>query len=297
MIEIATVPRDINELNKLKVGQIIRLASQLHLLDNDDNDQAFKTLPPEGKVAAVYNALLEHDARGGPVQPMTAPPQGAIPQQPQYQPPPQAQMTQPQYPQQPPYAPPMAPPPQQMPQQQMQQQPQYPGYSPPVPPAVQQAAQPQYAPQPQYQPPQAPPPQQAYPPPPMQQQPQYQQAPQVQQQAYPPPPPPQQPPVAQRQPQTGSDPSNQGSSVVSALTDVVNQVLAGQGLLGRSLANVGAMVTASSDVNRCLVQILVAMSEQMGMDADDLAKVIKHQDPSTVDKLLTKMGVGVGGGK
>lgn len=291
MIEIATVPRDINELNKLKVGQIIRLASQLHLLDSDDNDQAFKILPPEGKVAAVYNALLEHDARGGPVQPMTAPPQGAIPQQPQYQPPPQAQMTQPQYPQQPPYAPPMAPPP----PQQMQQQ-AYPNYSPPVPPAVQQqGAQPQHAPPAQYQPPQAPPPQ-AYPPPP-----QYQQAPQVQQQAYPPPPPqappPQQPPVAQRQPQTGSDPSNQGSSVVSALTDVVNQVLAGQGLLGRSLANVGAMVTASSDVNRCLVQILVAMSEQMGMDADDLAKVIKHQDPSTVDKLLTKMGVGVGGGK
>jgi hypothetical protein len=134
----------------------------------------------------------------------------------------------------------------------------------------------------------------------MQQQPQYQQAPQVQQ-AYPPPPPqappPQQPPVAQRQPQTGSDPNNQGSTVVNALTDVVNQVLAGQSLLGRSLANVGAMVTASSEVNRCLVQILVAMSEQMGMDADDLAKVIKHQDPSTVDKLLTKMGVGMGGGK
>lgn len=292
MIEIATVPRDINELNKLKVGQIIRLASQLHLLDSDDNDQAFKTLPPEGKVAAVYNALLEHDARGGQVQPMTAPPQGAIPQQPQYQPPPQAQMTQPQ----PQYQPPMAPPP----QQQLPQQQAYPGYPPPVPPAVQQQqAAPQYAPQPQYQPPQAPPPQ-AYPPPPMQQQPQYQQAPQVQQ-AYPPPPPqappPQQPPVAQRQPQTGSDPNNQGSTVVNALTDVVNQVLAGQSLLGRSLANVGAMVTASSEVNRCLVQILVAMSEQMGMDADDLAKVIKHQDPSTVDKLLTKMGVGMGGGK
>ena len=287
-VTLATAPRNVDELKKLKFGQLIKLASNLHLLDNEDNDQSFKSLTPEGKAMSVYNALLEFDARGGQAQPMTPPPQAAISQQPQYQqppPPPPQQMSQQPYQPQPQYAPPVAPPPpQQMPQQA------YPNYAPPVPPAVQQQA---YAPPPQYQPPVAPPPQQAYPP---------QQYQQPQQQAYPPPPqvtppPPQQPAPAQRQPQTGSDPSNQGGSVVSTLTQVVSQVLAGQELIGRSLGNIGSMVTASSDMNRCLLQILVAMSEQMGMDANDLTNVIKHQDPSTVDKLLTKLGVGVGGGK
>lgn len=252
MVTVDNAPRDMQGLLQLKRGVRSRLAAQVGIITNDQQELAFQLAPDEESSQALLAALQAIDASGGaPLQQLSPQPQpmSSQPQMPMQQ----QQMPFPQQgaqlqlaPVQPQVMPPLQPPQQmQYPPQQVQQpqyqQPQqmtpqgYPMQMPQVVPP-QQMMQPQYAQQPMYQPPQQvqqplmqqmQPQQVQYPPPqypPQQVPPQAPQAPQQAPMMLPPvqmPQAPQQPqvtPPAQAQqapvraPATKADPTNAGES-------------------------------------------------------------------------------------
>jgi hypothetical protein len=107
-------------------------------------------------------------------------------------------------------------------------------------------------------------------------------------------PPPQAAPLPQRQPQTGSDPGNQGANVAQQLSTILTQVLEGQALLGTGLTSLGKAVTGVSTVQRSILQLLLILLEQQGVDEATLSALLKDQDPAIADKLLARMGAGGG---
>jgi hypothetical protein len=298
-VSISTVPRDVAELQKLKRSQLIRLAIQLHLLDDDKMDQAFKSMNPDQQAVEVCNALIAYDQGGGaqapqaqPQMQVTAPQQQPPMQQQPVQPPPQQMAPPPQFQApvppgaqvQPPMTP--QPPPQQQPPQQYQ------APQAPQPPPQQQ----QYQAPPQYQMPQQPQFQAPVPPQPpavsmpqQQQQQQYQapQAPMV------PSPPPQQPPQPERQPLTASDPGNAGAgqaAPMGQLVTILGQLVEMSKAIGKGVDTIGRGLNGGVQLQRVQLQVLLVLCEQQGIDADDLAKLVSYQDADAVEKFISKLG-------
>lgn len=316
MVSKSTVPRDLNELKNLNRSQLVRLALQLGLLDDDAKDQAFKVMTQEQQAQEVLNALLAFDAAGGAPQQVAPPPQpmqGEVPpgymQQPQ-QPPPQYQQPQYQQPPQQQYAPPpaaqpmppqaapppLAPPPQVAPPM---PPPMPPPQAPHPPPNAGPPAPPPTAPQAPY----APPPPQpmapgGYPMPPQPApQPQYQAPPPQMAAPVPPPPPmapPQQPPpqmppqAPMRQPQTASDPSNAGAG--QGVADTMKQLVNVLGQLNQNTGEIATTSRASVTIQRVILKVLLTLAEQQGISSEDLAKLVRLQDDQEVEKFVGALG-------
>lgn len=300
----STFPRDINELQKLNRAQLVRLAVQLGLLDDDVKNQTFKVMTQDQMAQEVLNALQAMDAAGGTPN-QVAPPMPAQPAQ-QYPPqqyPPQQYQQQPYQQQYPQPVQPLAPPPQVAPPVPPPPQPQQMPGGPPVPPPTAPMPGPtaQYAapipggyPMPQQQaapwapvaPPQPQPPSPMVPP--MNLAP-YPQPTMPGAGGYPPPAAPQAPPAqTMRQPQTTSDPTNAGASQGSSET--MRSLVGILGEMNRGVSQIGVEIRGSVTIQRIILKTLLGIAEQQGISAEDMAKLVRLQDDQEVEKFVQALG-------
>lgn len=257
MLSVDNAPRDVNALMQLKRGVIYRLALQLSMFKREEEEKGFLGETTENQVQALSAALAAYDAeRGGNGQvpsmgQPSIPPNGAPQQM-------QMPLQQPQM-GQPPQAFPQMPQVQPPPQQNFQQQP------------------------PQMQMPQG--------------HPQMPQVPQMAQQAPPQIPPqnfqPQQAPPA-RQPQTITDPNNMGAQqsragVTPAAVGnpaVLQQISATLEKTNKWLEEVHAQQLGNTRLLSVLLGMQLQLFEQQGLDADQLAKLMKASGPNAVADFL-----------
>jgi hypothetical protein len=294
MVSIANAPRDAAQLAQCTRRQLYMLATNLHLLVDQDNEETFLAQSQEVQANTVLQGLLAYDASGGagvavqaapapapvaaappPPQQVVAPPPAAQPAQ-YAAPPPQAAVAPPPataVAAPPPAATPAAPPPVAPPQAPG-------GYAAPPPAAV-----PQPPPQAVVQPPPpaapAPPPMGVPAPPPA---------------ATPAAPPAAAPPVM-RQPQTASDPANTGAgSQLGQLTSALVKLQKGLEILGGGLTGVSKQVNSGVLVQKTILQVLLTMAELQGVTPETLVKQVKLGDPEAVEKFIAALGTQQGKG-
>jgi len=311
-VEITTknAPRDANELKKdppYTRGILFRIATQLQLFQNDQEEAAFLGQPQPVMADVVAVALQRFDAAGGG-QPaaVTTPgaqiPVGAAPQMappeapvaPAYQQPP----PQPAY-QQPPVAPayqqpPPAPQPAYAPQVPQMVQPTIPGaptpqvvapppQAPIQPPAAQPTAPPQMtppqlgAPPPMMAPPMAPPPAPAP------------QMPQMPQMAAPPP-----------TPVTAGDSGGAAPELLTVLRTLAEKQGTGNKALATLVEAYKLNNSVQQEVHKDLLgvarmlklslQLQLAQLEQQGFNASTVVNLLRAQDPQMVEGVLAALG-------
>lgn len=299
MITPQNAPRTIPELLQLKRGVRFRLGLQISMFADDTAEQAFLGESDQNQAQALAAALANFDAQqGGGQAPMAnhQPPQMAaqpmqqqqlqIPlQQPQA---PQAMPQQPTMPQQPqmPLQAPQQPQQPQMPQMPMQPaMPQMPAVQPPpAAPQQPQMQMPAQAPPPQMQQPQV-----AVQPPQMPQMPMQPQMPSMARPVMP-----TQPQMPTRQPQTASDPTNagaNGSAPQQAMggqhAKVLQQIAGTLGENQKWIEEVQTQVAGNTLLLTVLLQTMLQLLEQQGIDPNQLVKLIKASGEQTVETFLS----------
>jgi hypothetical protein len=81
---------------------------------------------------------------------------------------------------------------------------------------------------------------------------------------------------------------------VEQLVPILKQVLEGQKVLGLGMDTLSRHASGSVHLQRIILQILLVLAEQQGMDASDVARLVAAQGDSAVDKFIAQLG---GGGK